>query len=68
MNAQREAEIRAIGAWTSLQRENPLKVRDELIEEIDRLRGRIGTLFDKLKHGDEAHQAWLKSTIESHFA
>ncbi len=24
-------------------------------------------LFDAIKHGDEAHQAWLKAKIEEHF-
>ena len=26
------------------------------------------TLFDAIKHGDEAHQAWLKTAIDQHFA
>lgn len=29
---------------------------------------RIETLFDAIKHGDEAHRAWLKQAIEDHFA
>ncbi len=28
---------------------------------------RVKTLFEKIKHGDDAHQAWLKSAIEEHF-
>lgn len=27
----------------------------------------IKSLFDAVKHGDEAHQAWLKDAIEKHF-
>lgn len=30
-------------------------------------REKTTTLFEKIKHGDEAHQAWLKSAIEEHF-
>lgn len=29
---------------------------------------KIATLFDAIKHGDEAHQAWLKEAITAHFA
>lgn len=30
--------------------------------------GRVGTLFDAIKHGDEDHRAWLKEAIAAHFA
>ncbi|BDD79809.1 hypothetical protein [Burkholderia phage FLC9] len=29
---------------------------------------RVSTLFDAIKHGDEAHRAWLKEAIDAHFA
>lgn len=29
---------------------------------------KVATLFDAIKHGDEAHQNWLKEAIEAHFA
>jgi hypothetical protein len=29
---------------------------------------KVATLFDAIKHGDDAHQAWLKDAIEAHFA
>jgi FtsZ-binding cell division protein ZapB len=35
--------------------------------ELIQLRERVATLFDKVKHGDDAHQAWLKSFIDDHF-
>jgi hypothetical protein len=28
---------------------------------------KIATLFDEIKHGDEAHQQWLKEKLEAHF-
>lgn len=27
----------------------------------------VGTLFEKIKHGDEAHQTWLAKAIDDHF-
>jgi len=35
---------------------------------MDCLLFKINTLFDAIKHGDPAHQAWLKSAIDAHFA
>lgn len=29
---------------------------------------KVATLFDAIKHGDEAHQTWLKNAIDAHFA
>lgn len=31
------------------------------------LEERINTLFDKIKHGDQEHQDWLKKAIDEHF-
>lgn len=30
--------------------------------------GGVPTLFDNIKHGDAAHQTWLKEAIDDHFA
>lgn len=29
---------------------------------------KVETLFDAIKHGDDAHQAWLKEAIENYFS
>ena len=31
------------------------------------LQEKINTLFDKIKHGDQEHQDWLKKAIDEHF-
>ncbi len=31
------------------------------------LYSRVASLFDAIKHGDQAHQDWLKKAIEDHF-
>ena len=35
-------------------------------KELNDLYEKVDTLFDAIKHGDEAHQAWLKDAIEKH--
>jgi len=35
------------------------------VAELEDLRD---SLFEKIKHGDDDHQAWLKNAIEDHFA
>lgn len=32
-----------------------------------RLKNKISTLFDAIKHGDKEHQEWLRKKIEDHF-
>lgn len=41
--------------------------RNALMVEVERLREAVGTLFDKIKHGDDVHQVWLKKAIDDHF-
>lgn len=42
---------------------------DQLMQTlIERLQGRIDTLFEAIAHGDEDHRAWLKEAITAHFA
>lgn len=36
--------------------------------ENARLLSEIETLYDKIKHGDSEHQAWLKKAIAEHFS
>lgn len=36
-------------------------------QERDDLKKKVSSLFDAIKHGDEAHQQWLKDKIKSHF-
>lgn len=38
----------------------------EVIKERDYIHEKLDTLFDAIKHGDEAHQTWLKNAIETH--
>lgn len=40
----------------------------ECAEALLRREEQIATLFDRIKHGDEMHRAWLRSEIELHFA
>lgn len=45
-------------------------VQDATEKEYNRfvaLQNKVDTLYDVLAHGDEAHRAWLKQTIERHF-
>ena len=35
--------------------------------DYDTLQKKCEALFDKIKHGDEEHQKWLKSAIDEHF-
>lgn len=35
--------------------------------EIERLKTKIVTLFDAIKHGDQDHQDWLFDAIQKHF-
>jgi hypothetical protein len=44
------------------------EVRKLAVLDDDSTQKKIDTLFDAIKHGDEEHQAWLKSAIEAHFA
>lgn len=37
-------------------------------QTLARYREQIKTLFDKIKHGDQAHQDWLKTAIDEHFS
>lgn len=41
---------------------------DESIQRNKNLIKGIQTLYDEIKHGDEAHQSWLKDAIDKHFA
>jgi hypothetical protein len=43
---------------------NLLRQKDKTIRNLQK---KIVTLFDKIKHGDETHQTWLKQAIEEHF-
>lgn len=38
-----------------------------LQSRVDDLEERVGSLFAAIKHGDEAHQEWLRKKIEEHF-
>lgn len=40
---------------------------DRANAEIRSLHNKIDTFFDRIKHGDEKHQEWLKIEIISHF-
>lgn len=33
----------------------------------EELVGKVGTLFDAIKHGDSEHQEWLRNKINEHF-
>lgn len=35
---------------------------------VEGLEIKFKTLFDAIKHGDEAHQEWLRLEIEKHFS
>jgi hypothetical protein len=37
-------------------------------EELGRVKARLETLFEAIKHGDDAHQAWLREAIAAHCA
>ena len=37
-------------------------------EDYAALEAKVKSLFDKIKHGDEQHQSWLKDAIEKHFS
>lgn len=39
----------------------------ELFLENHELKKKIATLFDKIKHGSEDHQAWLQKELKMHF-
>jgi hypothetical protein len=39
----------------------------ELERYARKLKQKIDTLYDAIKHGDETHQAWLKEAIGTHF-
>ena len=36
-------------------------------DEVHALLEKVDTLFDAIKHGDRAHQEWLKAAIRKHF-
>jgi hypothetical protein len=43
----------------------PLREQDRALAALQE---QVRTLFDAIKHGDEAHQAWLKQALFDHFA
>lgn len=45
-----------------------IEERNEARAELTALKAKIGTLFDAIKHGDQAHQEWLSEKIYAHFA
>lgn len=48
--------------WRTIETVASLNAKILLLER------EIGSLFDKIKHGDEEHQAWLKNAISEHFS
>jgi hypothetical protein len=54
--------------------EDAIRVCNQTAEALGRARlqrddvlAKVGTLFDAIAHGDEAHRAWLKEAINKHF-
>lgn len=41
--------------------------REFLQSQERKFKRKIETFFDKIKHGDEVHQAWIKKVIDEHF-
>jgi hypothetical protein len=38
-----------------------------LAEELSTTLGLIPALYEKIRHGEPGHEAWLKDAIEAHF-
>jgi 5-formyltetrahydrofolate cyclo-ligase len=60
--ANTHLEAQRVATYQAVEREQRVK------RELSQAQAREASLFEAIKHGDEKHQAWLKETIDKHFA